>query len=207
MGCRGPRADTVATVKARTVAICVCIALIGAIAAGLVANALMGDDATSKTATSGLDLSEQPHPDQALKTTLLTVDGKKTTLKAQLSEKPMLINLWAQSCAPCVKELPLLEQASKTNAGIDFLGVDAQDQQLDKAKAMAAKAGMTYPWVRDPRGDFFYAVRAAALPTTLAVNPKGQILASHTGAFKSQAQLQGWIEDYLGSGTGGATPP
>jgi len=206
MGCGGPRADTVAIVKARTVAICVCIALIGAIAAGLVANALMGDDATPKSAPSGVDLSEQPHPDQALKTSLLTVDGKKTTLKTQLSDKPMVINLWAQSCAPCVKELPLLEQASKDNAGIDFLGIDTQDQELDRAKAMATKAGMTYPWVRDPRGDFFYAVRAAALPTTLAVNPDGQILASHTGAFKSQAQLQAWIDDYLGRGTE-ATPP
>jgi thiol-disulfide isomerase/thioredoxin len=38
-------------------------------------------------------------------------DGKQTSL-AEFSGKPMLVNLWATWCAPCVKELPTLDRLS-----------------------------------------------------------------------------------------------
>jgi thiol-disulfide isomerase/thioredoxin len=38
-------------------------------------------------------------------------DGNQTSL-AEFSGKPMLVNLWATWCAPCVKELPTLDRVS-----------------------------------------------------------------------------------------------
>lgn len=40
-------------------------------------------------------------------------DGKPTSL-AQFKGKPVLVNLWATWCGPCVKEMPTLDQAAAT---------------------------------------------------------------------------------------------
>jgi hypothetical protein len=36
------------------------------------------------------------------------------------------------------------------------------------------------------------------MPTTLVVNPQGEVLAAKTGSFSSQTELQRWIDGYLG---------
>jgi thiol-disulfide isomerase/thioredoxin len=48
-------------------------------------------------------------------------DGKPVTL-AQFKGKPLLVNLWASWCAPCVKELPTLDRLARTG-GIKVLAV------------------------------------------------------------------------------------
>jgi thiol-disulfide isomerase/thioredoxin len=42
-------------------------------------------------------------------------DGKPVKL-ADLAGKPMLVNLWATWCAPCVKELPTLDKLARSGA-------------------------------------------------------------------------------------------
>ena len=67
--------------------------------------------------------------------------------------------------------------------------------RLDKAKVMADRAGITYPWVQDRDGDFGNAVRSTTLPATLLFDTDGTLLASKTDApFETQDELQGWID-------------
>jgi thiol-disulfide isomerase/thioredoxin len=181
------------------VAICVCIALVGALLAALVTSVVLDDDTGTASDEQSADvvLGAAVDTEELLGVELLELDGSPTSLGELLTDKPMVVNLWAQSCAPCVKEMPLLEVASKANPDIAFLGIDTQDQ-LDKALEMAERTGITYPWVQDPDGDFFYAARAAGMPTTLVVNPQGEVLAAKTGSFSSQTELQRWIDGYLG---------
>src|SRR6478736_3880583 len=40
-------------------------------------------------------------------------DGKPVTL-ANFKGKPLLVNLWASWCAPCVKELPTLDKLARS---------------------------------------------------------------------------------------------
>ena len=182
----------------RTIGICVVIALVMAIIAGLVVSALASDEGNTTTGESDPQFQLVEAVDTAkLRTTpLLTTANKPTSLAAFVDEKPVVVNLWAQSCAPCVKEMPLLEKASKANPGLAFLGVDTSDQ-LAKAKVMARLTGITYPWVQDPRGDFFAEAKGAGLPTTFIMQPSGEIVGTKTGAFKSLAELQRWLEEHV----------
>lgn len=193
-GTRPPSRST-----ARLVAICVCIALVGALVAALATSLVLDDDprATAEQEPEELALEDGVDTAELLGVELVDLDGSTTSLGALLVDRPMVVNLWAQSCAPCVKEMPLLEAASKANPDVAFLGVDTQDQ-LDKATEMAERTAITYPWVQDPDGNFFYAARAAGMPTTLAINPQGEVLAARTGSFSSQSELQRWIDGYLG---------
>lgn len=56
----------------------------------------------------------------------------KTGSMADFKGKPVLLNLWATWCAPCVKELPTLDALAKREAG--KLAVVALSQDMDAAK-------------------------------------------------------------------------
>ena len=179
------------------VAICVCIALIGAIAAALVANAVIGKDDDGAASSDRITLGSAKVDGTALLTQpLLTVNGKTSSLGAVTGTKPVLVNLWQQSCAPCVKEMPLLDEVHRTEERVDVVGVNTQDPP-DRARQMAAKTGITYPWLRDPTGDFFYASKGTGLPRTVLIEPSGVVLATKTGEFSSRAELERWLDDHL----------
>lgn len=180
----------------RTVAICVCIALIAALLAGLAASLVLGDDEGSDTTSGTIQLTDQIDAEELFATELLTVAGEPTTLESFRSDQPIVVNLWAQNCVPCIDEMPLLEQAHLDNPDLTFVGVDTQDQ-LEKAKVMAERTGITYPWVQDPSGEFFYAAKGAGMPTTFVVMPSGEVVASKTGPFASQTELQRWLDDHV----------
>jgi len=61
---------------------------------------------------------------------------------------------------------------------------------------LVAQTGITYPWVQDPSGNFFYEASATGMPTTLLLDRRGRILANRTGAFDDLAELQAWIDRY-----------
>jgi thiol-disulfide isomerase/thioredoxin len=61
-------------------------------------------------------------------------DGKPTSIAA-FKGKPVLVNLWATWCGPCVKEMPTLDQAA---AGITVATV-SQDKDRPTVAAFFAK--------------------------------------------------------------------
>ena len=69
-------------------------------------------------------------------------DGKPTTLGA-FKGKPILVNLWATWCVPCVKEMPSLDRlADKTKGKLKVLTVnqDSTKQPSDPVPEWWAKA-------------------------------------------------------------------
>ena len=183
---------------ARTVGICVCIALIGAIAAYFVAAAVQydGNNASGEGSAQIPLSSGRIDGTKLLATTIVTTGGKHTTLLAVMGAKPVLVNLWQQSCEPCVKEMPLLDVLHRQDHRVDVIGVDFQDQ-LAAAKSMAAKTGITYPWFRDPTGDFGVTAQIVGLPRTILIDRSGRVLAEKTGQFDSLAQARSWLDHNL----------
>ena len=71
----------------------------------------------------------KPKPELALQ----DIQGKQVSLQ-QLQGKPAVINMWATWCAPCRREMPLLQQAQKNHPEVQFVLVN----QGEKAPAVAA---------------------------------------------------------------------
>jgi len=65
-----------------------------------------------------------PAPDAAF----ANGDGEQTTLAEIADGKPLLVNLWASWCAPCVKELPTLDKVAQAHRIDGELGVVAVSQ-------------------------------------------------------------------------------
>lgn len=123
--------------------------------------------------------------------------GGEPVATSTLRGRPHVVNFWASWCAPCVEEMPALSQvAAEARDDVAFLGIDVNDVEAD-AKAFVDALGVSYPLVSDPRGDFYAAVRAFGMPTTLFVDAEGMIVYRHTGAVDAE-QLRSLIGEHLG---------
>ena len=106
--------------------------------------------------------------------------------------RPLLVNFWAPWCAPCRKEIPLLEQLNRTAAGqLQVIGVavDARPAVLRYAR----HAGIRYPLLIGlHRG--LETIRALGMetvfPFSVFVDAKGRIVTLKIGILnRSQVRL------------------
>ena len=108
---------------------------------------------------------------------------------------PVVVNLWAQWCAPCRRELPIYESFYRAHHDrVAVLGVDWQDVQADAARQLARESGVTYPLVVDSEP----AIRANLLPRLVLVDADGQIAYQEYVEIKSLGQLERLVEKHLG---------
>lgn len=103
--------------------------------------------------------------------------------------EPVLINFWASTCAPCVKEMPLLQELA--DDGVTVVGV-TRDRFDDYALRAIRKAGVTYPNLKDFDGDYMASydglVPMAAIPSSVVV-VDGRVARVHIGPFHSAQDL------------------
>jgi thiol-disulfide isomerase/thioredoxin len=102
-------------------------------------------------------------------------DGAPATL-ADFRGLPVLLNLWATWCAPCVAEMPTLDKLAAREA--DRLHVLTVSQDLDgrgKVEAFFAKQGYRHleTWL-DPQMALMTELKADTLPTTILYDSQGR---------------------------------
>jgi len=72
------------------------------------------------------------------------LDGKPLDV-ARWRGKPLLVNFWATWCAPCVKELPEINQFYKEAQAKGWQVVGLAVDQLDPVKAFLQKTPLDFP--------------------------------------------------------------
>jgi thiol-disulfide isomerase/thioredoxin len=102
-------------------------------------------------------------------------DGDPATL-AGFRGRPVLLNLWATWCAPCVAEMPTLDKLAARES--DRLQVLTVSQDLDgraKVEAFFAKQGYRNleTWL-DPQMALMTDLEADTLPTTILYDARGR---------------------------------
>ena len=131
--------------------------------------------------------------------TLDCLGGGNPVHLAGLRGKPTVINLWASWCGPCREELPLFAKAhEQLGDRIQILGIDFADDAPDAALSLAAKAGVTYPLVADPKSSVQAALLVVGLPQTVFVDEQGTIAATERRAYRSYDDLTAAISLHLG---------
>lgn len=101
--------------------------------------------------------------------------GKKLDLQS-LKGKPVLVNLWATWCAPCVAELPALDKLAATLDGkVKVLAVNQDSGQPEKAGEFLRQRGVSRlePWL-DPKNDLAFQFGAETLPVTVMYDSAGR---------------------------------
>ncbi|MCH7788144.1 MAG: redoxin domain-containing protein [Acidobacteria bacterium] len=122
-----------------------------------------------------------------------TFDGATTSLAA-LRGKPTIVNFWSSTCQACIAEMPDFEEVHQVvGEEITFVGLNTSDRE-EAADELADRTGVTYLLGRDPDGFFFREIEGLAMPTTLFLDPAGELVDSHAGTLTAD-QLNEKIDE------------
>jgi thiol-disulfide isomerase/thioredoxin len=114
--------------------------------------------------------------------TYTRLDGTATSL-TEYAGTPVLVNLFASTCQPCLKEMPALEQVKQEAAGkVRFVGIDVGDT-IEGTQTFVAAVKVTWDIGRDPEGTIAGLLGSVGLPTTAVLDRDGAVVYKHLGAL------------------------
>lgn len=123
---------------------------------------------------------------------LLSLEDEKRTLKAQ--DGPMLINLWASWCKPCINELPLLNEAQAFAPEVAFVAINMKEG-LDKITPMIERYDLTMEVLRDEELAWKRALGVQGYPVSVLIDAEGTIQRIHHGAYTEIDEILEQIAD------------
>ena len=111
----------------------------------------------------------------------------------------VVINYWAEWCAPCKKEIPELnELARQWPDALAVYGVNADGVVGAELSAQSRRMGIEFEVLpQDPR-DVLRLARPAALPTTYLFNPQGELGFKLVGPQTAEELLEKMQPDKAG---------
>lgn len=111
-------------------------------------------------------------------------DGKETNLTG-FSGKPLLVNLWATWCAPCVKELPTLDRLAQSHdkdGSLQVLAVSQDSGPHASVEAFLKKAKIhKLGAYQDAKSNLSSALGAEVLPTSILFDASGHEVWRYVG--------------------------
>lgn len=123
------------------------------------------------------------------------LDGHSHTIPGRWAGRPLLVNVWASWCAPCVHEMPELQRfaAAQGPNGIQVVGIALDD--ADAVRAFLRRVPVTYPILLDAPGPADAGVRLGnpkgVLPYSVLVAADGTVLKQRIGPF-APGELADW---------------
>lgn len=89
----------------------------------------------------------------------------------------LVINYWAEWCAPCRVEIPELNRLHRAGAeaGVVVLGVNFDGVTGDAMDRLVDLFAIEFPVLLDDPGPRWAQARPAVLPTTLVIDPAGNL--------------------------------
>ncbi len=177
---------------------------LGAAAAGLLATAVV-----LATSAGPRDLRLHPGPvaasrgaDRAVPEFVMRdLDGRVVSSR-QFAGNAVLLNFWATWCAPCRREMPLLDDMHRRYAGRGLVVVGvAVGEPAGQVRAFTRQLGIDYAvWV-DPPGsrvsfELFDRLGGAGFPTTYFIAPDGRVRDAYVGEL-ARAPLIAALEALL----------
>ncbi|MEJ7777173.1 MAG: TlpA disulfide reductase family protein [Sphingomicrobium sp.] len=133
----------------------------------------------SAVPSKGIDRSHsgKPAPDVEIK----DAEDEPASL-ADVAGKPLLVNIWATWCVPCVKELPTLDALSRRAGAPRVIAVSQDIAPRASVEAFLDRHKVTdlEAW-HDPAMRLSGALGAEVLPTTIYYDARGRELWRYVG--------------------------
>jgi len=128
---------------------------------------------------------------------LADLDGNRLSL-GDLRGRPVIVNFWASSCAPCVDEFPLLTStaAAHRSDGLAVVGIVVRDSSV-AARDFLARMGATWPSAMDPGEAVAMQYAIIGPPDSFFIDRDGVVVSRQIGPL-SAADLERRLAGILG---------
>jgi cytochrome c biogenesis protein CcmG, thiol:disulfide interchange protein DsbE len=109
--------------------------------------------------------------------------------------KLLVVNFWASWCAPCVQEMPSLNQFQKMFAsqGVVVLGINV-DRKEDAYRNMLNRFHVTFQTVRDPDENINYRYGTYKIPESYIIDRNGKVLQKYAGLPEVNGEWKPWTD-------------
>jgi peroxiredoxin len=132
---------------------------------------------------------------------LVDPEGKATGRDRWLGKR-VLINFYTRHCAPCIKEVPKLNEVMKRRGDIHVLAI-TPDSGVEAAK-YAKQHGLNWPVAADAESLLFKQLKVMAFPAFALLDDKGRLMATvqanQLGGEDGHATVAGietWLDTQL----------
>ena len=100
---------------------------------------------------------------------------------ASFQGKPVVVNLWATWCPPCLREMPVLQRGQQTHTDVHYVFVN-QGESAAEVQAYVQRHGFALRnMLLDPKGEVAARFAAAGYPTTLFFDAQGRLVEQRMG--------------------------
>ncbi|MEP3347343.1 MAG: TlpA disulfide reductase family protein [Litoreibacter sp.] len=176
------------------------LVLYAGLAAG--ANTAVADTSALISLAKGDLVRLQTHGESRAVATTVFYDaqGKPTDMSAYRG-KHVVLNFWALWCAPCVKEMPALNELGAELGGANFevVTVAAGRNSRPAVDQFFKQKELSHlPKLFDPKMEFVRDIGGRGLPLTVLIGPDGREVARMSGdaewdSPEALALMRGWI--------------
>lgn len=128
---------------------------------------------------------------------LLDLGGRSVAIPKAYAGRPLLINVWASWCGPCIKEMPELQRyfAEQGDQGVQVVGIALDDATA--VRDFLKTTPVAYPIVLDAAGPADAGVRLGnpkgVLPYSVLVSADGRLLKQRIGPFEP-GEIDAWAK-------------
>ncbi|MDQ2701211.1 MAG: TlpA family protein disulfide reductase [Pseudomonadota bacterium] len=151
--------------------------------------------ATAPPAPEGVTVAHRGEAIPAIE--LPDLDGRPTSLAALQAGRPMLVNVWASWCGPCIEEMPELQRfaTSQGAAGVQVVGIALDDAA--NVREFLQKVPVSYPILIEAAGPADAGVQLGnpkgVLPYSILVSADGRLLKQRIGPFV-HGEIDAWAQ-------------
>jgi thiol-disulfide isomerase/thioredoxin len=136
------------------------------------------------TAVLATSVSRQTLPGLAFS----SLDGKTVRLD-EFRGKPIVVNLWATWCPPCVREMPVLHEAQEQYPDVHFVFLNQGEHPQQVAAWLSGRRLPVRNVLVDAQRQASYTFNQQGYPSTLFFNAKGELVSVRVGEL-SRATLE-----------------
>ena len=128
---------------------------------------------------------------------VVDLDGATLRLPEAYAGRPVLVNLWASWCGPCIEEMPELDRFAREQGdnGVQVLGIALDDAEA--VRAFLDRIPVDYAIALDAPGPADAGVRLGnprgVLPYTVLVGADGRLLKQRIGPF-AHGETGAWAQ-------------
>lgn len=125
------------------------------------------------------------------------LQGRTQSLPRTYAGRPLLINVWASWCGPCIEEMPELDRYARAQGptGVQVIGLALDTPE--NIRQFLGRVPVAYPILVDTPGPADASVwlgnRKGVLPYSVLVGADGKILKQKIGPF-APGEIDGWAK-------------